>query len=325
MMISLRLSVPPDLMPQVRRLLAEDPRVTNLVVLPNGSVRPAGDAVFADVTREAAGAVVGRLEDLGVGERGAISIAELAGSPYRAADEADRAAPGNPEDGVIWRLVEDKGQSGSRASVSTFALMSIAITLAAIAVINDSPILVVGAMVVSPEYAAVAAASIGMVLRDWSMVLRAVRLLATLFLVAIAVVVLLALLARLPGMVTPQLVTRARPQTGFIWHPDRWSFVVAVVAGIAGTLSLTQDRASALVGVFISVTTVPAAGNLALGLAVWAPHEIVGSLEQLLLNLAGMVVAGWLTLLVQRRLLRVSLPGRRGGRAPAGRASTRIG
>ena len=32
---------------------------------------------------------------------------------------------------------------------------------------------------------------------------------------------------------------RPRPQTGFIWHPDRWSFIVALMAGAAGVLAMT--------------------------------------------------------------------------------------
>jgi hypothetical protein len=52
--------------------------------------------------------------------------------------------------------------------------------------------------------------------------------------------------------------------------------------------------------VFISVTTIPAAGNVALGLAFWSAHEIWGSALQLVLNLTGMAVAGWATLVLQR-------------------------
>ena len=85
------------------------------------------------------------------------------------------------------------------------------------------------------------------------------------------------------------MVTRTRPQTGFIWHPDRWSFIVALIAGAAGVLALTTSRANAMVGVFISVTTIPAVGNLALALGVWAPSEIRGSAAQLAVNLGGMV------------------------------------
>jgi uncharacterized hydrophobic protein (TIGR00271 family) len=95
-------------------------------------------------------------------------------------------------------------------------------------------------------------------------------------------------------------VTGHRPDTAFIYTPDKWSFIVAVIAAAAGVLSLTSARVGGLSGVFISVTTVPAAGNVALGLAFGAGDEIVGSSLQLLLNLSGMALAGWATLLTQQ-------------------------
>lgn len=54
-----------------------------------------------------------------------------------------------------------------------------------------------------------------------------------------------------------------------------------------------------LSGVFISVTTVPAAGNVALGLAFGVGAEIWGSLAQLVVNILGMAVAGSATLAFQ--------------------------
>ena len=102
------------------------------------------------------------------------------------------------------------------------------------------------------------------------------------------------------GAFTPEEVTRARPQTGFIWRPDIWSFVVALLAGAAGVWAQTTDKTSAMVGVFISVTTVPAAGNLALGVAIGSAAEIAGSASQLGLNVLGLLVAGVTTLLLQR-------------------------
>ncbi|CAM5625592.1 hypothetical protein SCYAM73S_06876 [Streptomyces cyaneofuscatus] len=65
------------------------------------------------------------------------------------------------------------------------------------------------------------------------------------------------------GLFTRDMIDRPRPNTGFIWHPDRMSFVVAFLAGVAGTLSLTSAKSGALIGVAISVTTVPAAANAA--------------------------------------------------------------
>jgi len=300
MLLNLRLAVPPDLCEPVRRLLLADERVTNLVVIPGAALDPAGDAVLADVPREAASEILGRLDRLGVGERGGLSVSEVTAAPCAAARRAESAAPGSPDDGVIWRMVEDKAWSDSRGSVSFFAFLTLATALAAIAVIVDSPVLVVGAMVVGPEFGAVAALAIGLVLRRWGLVPRSLSLLLRGFAFAIATVALLALVARGLGWIDVSSITGDRPLTGFIWQPDRWSFIVALLAGVAGVLSLTSGKSSTLVGVFISVTTVPAAGNLALALALWQGAEARGSALQLGVNVVGMVIAGVVTLLAQR-------------------------
>jgi uncharacterized hydrophobic protein (TIGR00271 family) len=91
-----------------------------------------------------------------------------------------------------------------------------------------------------------------------------------------------------------------RPNTNFIYRPDAFSFVVAVLAGIAGTLSLTSAKSGALVGVAISVTTVPAAANGAVAFTYDEYRQAWGSSEQLLLNLLGIVLAGTLTLPAQK-------------------------
>ena len=80
--------------------------------------------------------------------------------------------------------------------------------------------------------------------------------------------------AGLLGWFGPEVLTADRPATGFITQPDRWSVLVAVLAGIAGVLSLTAARSGALVGVFISVTTVPAAADMALGLALGSGERV---------------------------------------------------
>jgi hypothetical protein len=88
---------------------------------------------------------------------------------------------------------------------------------------------------------------------------------------------------------------------------------VAVLAGVAGVLSLTSAKSGALVGVFISVTTVPAAGDLALSIAVWAPQQIGGSAAQHAINLVGMTCAGVATLIIQQvlwRSMNTHKPGR---------------
>lgn len=114
------------------------------------------------------------------------------------------------------------------------------------------------------------------------------------FALSIAVTTVMALLARAVGWVSVDNVTGPRPGTDFIYSPDKWSFIVAVIA--AGVLSITSAKMGGLSGVFISVTTVPAAGNVAFGVG----HEIWGSSLQLVVNIAGMALAGWATLAFQQ-------------------------
>jgi uncharacterized hydrophobic protein (TIGR00271 family) len=305
-MINVQLVVPPGLTGAVTSYLAGLDTVTHVVVLPGAAHSPAGDAVSFDAAREAVSSVLENLRGLGFDadrDDCLITLEELE-APSRRAALAERAAPGAPEDAIVWELVLGRASADVRSSWSFHAFLCLATTIAAVAVVTDSSVLVVGAMVVGPEFGPVSALAVGLVLGRGALVRDAVRLLALGFGAAVAVTAVLALAARAGGWVSAADLLRPRPLTSYIWRPDRWSFVVALLAGAAGVLSLTAGRANALVGVFISVTTVPAAGNLALALALWQPGEMRGSLLQLGVNLAGMTLAGAVVLSVQRLLTR---------------------
>ena len=87
-----------------------------------------------------------------------------------------------------------------------------------------------------------------------------------------------------------------------ISSPDAFAFIVAVCAGTAGMLSLSTAKSGALIGVLISVTTIPAAANLGIALAYKDWDTAAGSAGQLGLNLVAILIAGTLTLYVQRLL-----------------------
>jgi uncharacterized hydrophobic protein (TIGR00271 family) len=300
--IHLRLVVPGKIGEDTVDLLCQDPRVVNVVVMTGASRQPSGDVLMCDVAREAVSDVIAGLRRKGLPDEASIAMQDVDAMTSPAADRAEAAAPGAPDDGIVWDMVLGQARADSRSSWSFYAFLCLATTIAAVAVITDSAILVVGAMVVGPEFGPVAATAVGLVLGRTRLVTAAVRLLITGFVVAIAVTTALALIARLAGWITPADLADPRPLTGFIWAPDRWSVVVALLAGMAGVLSLTAGRSNALVGVFISVTTVPAAGNLALAFALGVPGEIGGASAQLGINLAGMTIAGCLVLGIQRML-----------------------
>ena len=65
-------------------------------------------------------------------------------------------------------------------------------------------------------------------------------------------------------------------------------------------LALTSAKSGALVGVLISVTTIPAAANAAVAIAYWVPSEAIGSVIQLVITCLPSLLPGTLTLLVLR-------------------------
>ena len=85
-----------------------------------------------------------------------------------------------------------------------------------------------------------------------------------------------------------------------------------MAAGVAGMLAV-ETRASSAVGVAISVTTIPAAAYLGVAAGVGEEDKAWGALAVLGTNVGVLLVAGTLTLIVQRRL------GHR-ARVPAGSA-----
>jgi uncharacterized hydrophobic protein (TIGR00271 family) len=120
--------------------------------------------------------------------------------------------------------------------------------------------------------------------------------------VGIAAALVLSLLVRAVGLTPHDFVANVHPLTDFISSPDWFSLIVAVIAGCAGMLSLTSAKSGALIGVLVSVTTIPAAANIAVAAAYGEWSEFRGACLQLAVNLTGILVSGVATLYVQRRL-----------------------
>jgi len=176
--------------------------------------------------------------------------------------------------------------------------LTIATLLAGIGIVTDSSVTVVGAMVVGPEFGPLAALAVGLVRRRARLARRGAVALAVGFPLAMTITAL-AWVAMQTGLASDQLV-ELNTQTEFIYQPGVLSFIVALLAGAAGMLSLTSRNSAALVGVFISVTTVPAAGYVAVGGVLGEWSQVWGSALQLLINLVGIVLAAAGMLLARR-------------------------
>ncbi|KUN76262.1 DUF389 domain-containing protein [Streptomyces griseoruber] len=299
-MLHLRLITPPEKTDDVLRLIEKTVGTTHLVVLQGAARNPAGDVVTCDVAREAGDELLTGLQELGLDRTGSIAVENIDLSLSLRADKAEAEAPGEGADAVLWEHLTDATHEESTLSVTYLAFITLATMIAACGVVLDNAVLIVGAMAVGPEFGPLAGISTSIVRRRPRLALRSLNALLVGFAVAMAATVLFSLFMDALDLFSRAQLDADRPQTGFVYAPDAFSFIVAVLAGAAGTLSLTSAKSGALVGVAISVTTVPAAANAAVALSYGDTHQTWGSTEQLLLNLLGIVLAGTLTLAAQR-------------------------
>ncbi len=306
-MLHLRLIVPAHRSAEIVEVLCGAVGVTHILSMPGAAVEPAGDLVEADVTREAANDVLSTLIDAGLPARGSITMEPLDTVLSDAADKAERDAPGDPDDAVVWEELMRRTREEASISVTFVAFLALACLIAAIGVVTDSPVTVVGAMVVGPEFGPLAGVAVAIVLRRFDLARRSVLALLVGFPVAMVVTGLGALAAESTGLLEITDVTAA-DQVDFIYQVGVFSFIVALLAGAAGMLSLVSSRSAVLVGVFISVTTVPAAGYAVIAATLGQWTVAAESTLQLGVNMVGVVLAGVAVLAVHRARSRRAAP-----------------
>ncbi len=297
-MLTVRVSAPADLADRVEAILRQAPSLATLTRDRGASLEPVGDVFMALVERDAVNDIVHELTDLGVPRDGCILVQDPGTWVSARALEAERRSPG--ADNVVWTEVVEQAYEQSRISGMFLAFMIMATLLAAIAVITDSAILVVGSMVLGPEFMAVIALGLALVRRRPGLLRQGLTTLVVGFAVSILATMVFVEIARWVGLVSSEDFYAPRPAVAFIYSPNWWSLIVAVIAAAAGVLALTSGRSTGIIGVFISVTTIPASGNIAVAAVFGDWQEVGGSAAQLGINIAGMAIAGWMTLEIRQ-------------------------
>jgi uncharacterized hydrophobic protein (TIGR00271 family) len=293
--------------PLVDRLVAAQ-GVYNVVVRAGAGRRPDGDAVQFDVQDGAANPVLKNLRELGVDGAGVICVervdAVLTDRPLPA---AGRGALRH-EIAPVWEMVEAVIHQGEAYAPSFYALLAIAGLIGAVGILTNSQILIVAAMVVGPEYNAIIGVALGITKRNRPEIRDGLLALFWGFLAAVVLTLLFGLSVRASGRTPQPFLSGARPVSDLINTPNIFSVIVAILAGIVGVVSLTESRANALIGVFISVTTIPAAADLGVSIAYSSWSEARGSALQLLLNVALLILVGAAGLRTQRAIWRRRAP-----------------
>lgn len=299
-MLHLRVISPADLTEQVLAELEGQCGATHIAVQRGTVIRPEGDVIEATLAREATNAVLTALQELGVEHRGGVTLESLDTVLSDAADRAEEAAPGDPDDAVFWEELIARTGEESRLNGTFIAFLSLALLIAAVGVTTNSPVTVVGAMVVGPEFGPLAALAVALVRRRWDLARRSVLALLVGFPVAMGITLLGAFAAEAAGLITTSSLDNLS-QVDFVYRVGPFSLIVALLAGAAGMLSMTSAKSAALVGVFISVTTVPAAGFAVVAATLGRWRIAAESTGQLLINLAGITIAAVVVLTLRRR------------------------
>jgi uncharacterized hydrophobic protein (TIGR00271 family) len=294
-MLRLRSSVAHHRADEFGALLRELEGVSRVVQQPDTSA-PSGAFVFvADVEPIAADRLVEAVDEFGVGgEDYVLTRVEVVAPQHR-----HHFGEGGV-DGFSWVEVIGQAKANSRLLARYLALINVSAVIAACGVITGSSILVVGAMAVSPDLLPICATSVGLVRRRFGLARRAfITLVMGLGLVVVTAMVLSALLKWFGFLPDGFEVEESALST--LAKTDYTTVLVALAAGVAGMLAF-ETRASAAVGVAISVTTIPASAYLGVALGAGGIEHALGALVVLVINVTLLIVGGTMTLLAQRAL-----------------------
>jgi uncharacterized hydrophobic protein (TIGR00271 family) len=288
-MLQLRIYGLSESLTDVGQGLERDGAARNVALVPG--VRAGHVLLTAEVAPDATDDVLEALMRGGIARQD-IALARL--------DELTPMARGHSSRSLIWADVLGQASANARPVARFLVFMVAAGLIAAYGVIEPNTILIVGAMAVSPDLLPITAACVGLAgLRAHLVTHALVTLLLGLGATGAAAAMLTVVLELL-DLLPAGFHVGESGLSGLTTVNDA-TIVVAFAAGVAGMLAL-ETRASSAVGVGISITTIPAAAYFGVAVADGEVTKATGALAVLGVNVAMLLVAGTLTLIVQRRL-----------------------
>jgi uncharacterized hydrophobic protein (TIGR00271 family) len=219
------------------------------------------------------------------------------------------AGPADPQE-FAWVEVMGEARIHARLLGRYMALMAVAGVLGALGVITDNPILIVGAMAVSPDLLPICAACVGIVGGRFPLAGRAIGTLLLGIVLTWAVSAALAWGLQAVDILSSDFQVHEEGLRG-LQSVDYSTILVALAAGVAAMISF-ETRAASAVGVAISVTTIPASALFGVSLGLGEVSVSWGAAAVLAVNVTLLLLSGAATLAVQRRFA-----ASRGGPTPS--------
>ena len=291
-MLQLRVFGAPPIVASVADCLRRIPGSRHVIQMGNGELGAA--LVSADLVDDAVDRALEQVTRLGVPADDVVLVRLESIGPSVAQ---------RPLASVVWSDLLSQAGANARPFPRYLVFMAAAGIIAAFGVIYQNVTLVVGAMAISPDTLPITAAATALVLLRWRLAARAV----------VALVCGLGVACLVGGVMTGalnalDLLPSENLNSSFLAGLSTVNIstpIVAFAAGVAGMLAL-ETRASSAVGVAISVTTIPASAYLGVAAGVGQIDKAWGALLVLGINVSMLLLAGCLTLLIQRALGRTS-------------------
>jgi uncharacterized hydrophobic protein (TIGR00271 family) len=291
---------PPEKTEGVVRLLRDEPDVSNVLDMPAKSGDAHKDIVTALVRREGIDIVLERLRTIRKWESGELSFIEVDYAARRDLERLDFDEDQDEGEDIIgWEIILEKAHAESRLTWWYLIFMGCAGLIAAVGLISNLPVLILGAMSLSPDLAPTNAIAVTLTAGAWHRLLRSIRTLVLGLVVALAVAFVSTLILELTG-IHDGILKIDEDLTNFVTVVNSATIIIALTAGLAAMTAFVTSQATTAVGVAISVTTIPAAAYAGVAIASRSLRDGGAAIVVLVVNILFLTLAQVLTLMIIR-------------------------
>ncbi len=180
---------------------------------------------------------------------------------------------------AVKKLIE-----ASTPNFDFFFLVILSVLMATFGVLENSPAVVIGSMLIAPILFPILSLSLSVVMSDYVLIARATRTLAKALILGLLASFLAALFFGIGDTITPEVLLRT--------HTTLVSVAIAIVAGFAVAYTLIKPELSAtLPGIAVAVAIIPPVASMGVGLAALNWDVVIGASVFLFVNIVGVVFA----------------------------------
>lgn len=299
-MYKLTVNCSPGRTDEVVDLLEGEAHVSNVLVVQAIAASARKEIITALVHREAIDIVLEQLRTLQDWQPGELSFIEIDYAVKRNLEmlKTDQDED-ETEDIIGWEMILELAHAESRMTWWYLVFMGCAGLIAAVGLVSNLPVLLLGAMSLSPDLAPTNAIAVALTAGAWKQLFRSTSTLILGLTIATTVAFLATLFFEIVGLHSGELVID-EDLTSFVTVVNGATVIVALTAGVAAMTAFVTSQATTAVGVAISVTTIPAAAYIGVAFASISLSQGSAALLVLGVNIIFLTLAQVITLVTIR-------------------------